>query len=486
MFYLILKAYLPQKDWLGETTGLTKWPSIFYHDIAKYLSSQNSPAEFLHRLDCNYKEWKGYRYFHCDFVKEVFWHTVSEKSPVCFMKSKVTPSQRTSSTPYKVWVAVEKKDPGGKIHSAYCTCTAGLLGTCNHVTAMLFRVEAAVSSGLTKPTCTGKLCAWNVPKGSKTQLVMKPLKQLVFSTSTYRKKGDKNERKQNQDALQKYNAYHFEMDSDENMRQKLYETFKHSNPNSRFFELMESKRKYRGCQPKQKNMCILPDDLLTLAKKIKYDKSSTIESNTDIFKKSVTITQEQVKNIYDATQEQADSQVWVAQRKGRITASKFYHVFTRTNTIKQKPNETPKALIADLIERKSFSSVATKHGQSMEMYAKKSFTSILQKNHKIVKFIDNPGMTIDHNNPFLSVSPDAEGSCLCCGHFVVEIKCPYSICETVPTSDNLTYLYEVETENGHKSEMLKQNHSYYAQVQGQMAITGIKRAYFFVYTHTII
>ena len=35
--------------------------------------------------------------------------------------------------------------------------------TCIHVTALLFRIEAANRTGMTKPACTSKKCEWNVP-----------------------------------------------------------------------------------------------------------------------------------------------------------------------------------------------------------------------------------------------------------------------------------------------------------------------------------
>ena len=37
---------------------------------------------------------------------------------------------------------------------------AGMSETCNHVAALFFRVEAAVTSGLTNPSCTAKSCEW--------------------------------------------------------------------------------------------------------------------------------------------------------------------------------------------------------------------------------------------------------------------------------------------------------------------------------------
>lgn len=91
-------------------------------------------------------------------------------------------------------------------------------------------------------------------------------------------------------------------------------------------------------------------------------------------------------------------------------------------------------------------------------------------------------MTIDKDYPYISVSPDGEGECKCCGKFVVEIKCPCSICETVPTSDNLPYLKKEKDENGENEIFLQRNHVYYAQIQGQMAVTGRDKACSFVFT----
>ena len=101
-------------------------------------------------------------------------------------------------------------------------------------------------------------------------------------------------------------------------------------------------------------------------------------------------------------------------------------------------------LVQDLIERKQFESVATKHGLAMEIHAKEKLKKVLCDIHKKIKY-QECGMLIDEKLPYLSASPDLQGSCLCCGDFVVEIKCPYSVCETVPTEENLSYLRKIQT-----------------------------------------
>ena len=172
--------------WIGEKNGICYWPSVIYKDIATLLSF--TQPDFIKRLESEYKQGKAYRYFSCEFVREIFFNEIKEESPVCLLKCKVVPSQRVNSKPYDVWAVVEKNKPhdaGGYIHSAYCTCTAGILGTCNHVAGMLFRVENAVRTGATNPSKTSVLCQWNLPKGQKVDTTLKPVKDLVFEKSVY-------------------------------------------------------------------------------------------------------------------------------------------------------------------------------------------------------------------------------------------------------------------------------------------------------------
>ena len=90
-------------------------------DIANYLKHINMAGDLLHRLECDYKEGKGYQLFRCDFVKEIFWSPISKDSHVYIFKCKVTPSQRTFSSPYNVWATVQKKKNGekSKVHTAH-------------------------------------------------------------------------------------------------------------------------------------------------------------------------------------------------------------------------------------------------------------------------------------------------------------------------------------------------------------------------------
>ncbi|CAC5361849.1 unnamed protein product [Mytilus coruscus] len=81
----------------------------------------------------------------------------------CFLKANCVPSQKIKEEEHDVWVCVEKAT--GEIGSSYCTCTAGLGRTCNHVAGLLFRVEATNKLGAS--ACTSLPCTWKVPSRIK-------------------------------------------------------------------------------------------------------------------------------------------------------------------------------------------------------------------------------------------------------------------------------------------------------------------------------
>ena len=122
-----------------------------------------------------------------------------------------------------------------------------------------------------------------------------------------------------------------------------------------------------------------------------------------------------------------------------------------------------------------------KHGLALEPHAKRELKQLFS-HHKNVSLSD-VGLHIMKSHPFIGASADGILSCNCCGTFVIEIKCPYSIKDMAPSSEHLDYLVSSEDENGKCITKLKENHKYYFQVQGQMGVTGVLESYFFVFTH---
>ncbi|XP_047137292.1 uncharacterized protein LOC124813811 [Hydra vulgaris] len=466
-----------KKNWLSESgSGLYKWPSIYYTDIEKYLRKLEQPYELMNRLDSDYKEGKAYRYYKCEFVKEIYFHEITEESDFCFLKSRVTPSQRTSSTPYHVWAAVKKDNerPGGEINSAYCTCIAGLLGCCNHVIAMLFRVEAAVCTGATKPSCTSVFAKWKVPSGIKTVLTHKPLCDVVFNKHHY-KKGNKPTEIKIEESNKSLKEYVFCTDEQKQLlsnknqfRDYLYKSLKDVSHNSCFVELYNGKSK-----KVEKSKVNLPLGVVESANNFKIDSNLSLTENVNCFTESLALNDMQIKSIEEATRMQSSSSIWFNQRQGRITASKFKSVFTR---IESKHDSA--ALLKTITKINKFETFATRHGIATEAHAKRAVVKILKENgHKNIKFYDS-GMQIYKKFQFISASPDLIVEC-CCGIGCVEIKCPYIIRDTIPTVLNYNSLHI----NVEGKVCLKKTHDHYFQIQGQLGVLNILHAWYFVFTH---
>ena len=153
---ILLKSFdiqqdpLEMKEW---NTDLTKWPKVDIGNIFSYILEKKAfSTEYIGQ----YKVRKAYSHFKSGFVHEVVSSTTPTGNIILF--SSVTPSTRIRTQPHKVWVVCK---PTGDIMCGYCSCTAGYNKCCNHLIAVLFKVEYANQQGLTNPSCTDVACYWN-------------------------------------------------------------------------------------------------------------------------------------------------------------------------------------------------------------------------------------------------------------------------------------------------------------------------------------
>ena len=119
---------------------------------------------------------------------------------------------------------------------------------------------------------------------------------------------------------------------------------------------------------------------------------------------------------------------------------------------------------------------ALKYGRDMEPLAANILFSILKKSHKGLK-MEEPGLILDVERPFIGASPDRLVSCLCHGKLCVEIKCPYSISHKSPTDDDIQLPFLQRDEEG--SLKLKTSHGWITQCQLQMGVAQLKKMHFF-------
>ncbi|XP_052703446.1 uncharacterized protein LOC128179833 [Crassostrea angulata] len=83
---------------------------------------------------------------------------------------------------------------------------------------------------------------------------------------------------------------------------------------------------------------------------------------------------DEIAEIAKQTRGQAGNSIWHNAKNGRITASRFYSVYTKVNTIKRKPDEhvSVSSLLKQIIGGANCSDdtkpcpKAIKHGQAME------------------------------------------------------------------------------------------------------------------------
>ncbi|XP_070550727.1 uncharacterized protein [Ptychodera flava] len=131
-----------KSGWEDESVGMSKWPPTMITDIQTYLQKHETNltcASLSKRLLKDYKEGKAFSYFSSLFLFEILYHKVTDDSPYCCLKSKCIPSQRIRDEPHTLWVIIDKES--GEIKSSYCSCIAGLGRSCNHITAVLLKLD---------------------------------------------------------------------------------------------------------------------------------------------------------------------------------------------------------------------------------------------------------------------------------------------------------------------------------------------------------
>ncbi|XP_037555745.2 uncharacterized protein LOC119432660, partial [Dermacentor silvarum] len=155
------------KEW---TEDMRDWPEIRGPDIVYYLL--HSKACDLQEVRC-YKSLQSYNYLQSGWVGKVLLHKVNED--IVLLKADVTPSQAINSKPHRVWVSAKKQ---GEVLRAGCTCMAGQARVCSHVGAVLWKIDCAVSRGMTGKTCTDEAAKWN--KGTTRNVQPSEIEAINF------------------------------------------------------------------------------------------------------------------------------------------------------------------------------------------------------------------------------------------------------------------------------------------------------------------
>ena len=93
--------------------------------------------------------------------------------------------------------------------------------------------------------------------------------------------------------------------------------------------------------------------------------------------------------------------------------------------------------------------------------------------------ISKAGLFLHPRHPFLGATPDAMVCCDCHGQGILEVKCPFCLCEKdiIEASEDKSFCLV----NAGGQLQLKKDHAYFYQVQLQLLLTGVKYCDFVVW-----
>ena len=205
----------------------------------------------------------------------------------------------------------------------------------------------------------------------------------------------------------------------------------------------------------------------------------------EYFEREVVVTQDKAADIEVNTRGQAECNLWYHHRRLRLTASNFGKVAKRRE-------KTPVAnLVKSLLYSRASNTKELRWGRAYEVDAQNAYQQYLKGKRDCQDAeLTNTGLVIDVENPCLACSPDAlvkiPGTQE--PHGIAEYKCPYSLAhadsgspQTALEAARVNKRFYCKLDISGNIE-LKENHEYYFQVQGNMAITKRKWCDFVVWT----
>lgn len=217
----------------------------------------------------------------------------------------------------------------------------------------------------------------------------------------------------------------------------------------------------------KKKFCI-PDPPFQYHKSVNLNSRECVQEFKN-FEKSLKF---DCKEVEQLTRGQCRNDLWMLARKGRITASNFGTIFNNQGKKTESAVKTVMGYYTSPV------SDALDWGRKHEKTAMKEYSELMKrKGHKIK--IDTCGLVIDERFSFIGASPD--GIVSCDGEIgLVEVKCPFTHKYLKPKEAASKKDFCCKLDND--KLVLKTNHSYFYQVQGQLALTGYDWCDFVIWT----
>ncbi|KAJ8018736.1 hypothetical protein HOLleu_43108 [Holothuria leucospilota] len=331
--------------------------------------------------------------------------------------------------------------------------------TCNHVAAVVFKVDHAfMTGGSSAVPCTSKQCTWNVYKGIpvSTLLEGKKIADLQWTRPILQHQtfspGD------------------------------LVDALFPSCQNLSLFKYLET----RGAPhqyPPSVDFNVASEEIVTTTTTPPLsmtELAAACKTVEELRARLLHYSVEEVAAIEQVTRGQSDNKGWFTQRSSRITASNIRAVMTRNQTLRDNssslskdPNPLLKRLMVYGAPNPNLPSL--KYGRLTEPVARKYYCTLQKERGHQKLVVTECGLLVTADKVFLGASPDGLVQCVCCGKGILEIKCSRTTEE--PGPQNCSFL--IHSKSG--LTQLKK-YVYYPQVQAQLKATEREWCDFFVYT----
>ena len=210
--------------------------------------------------------------------------------------------------------------------------------------------------------------------------------------------------------------------------------------------------------------------------------SDNLPQTSLLYIKNMSLSMEEAHKQEEATREQSNCQQWWDVRKNKFTASKFGELY------RKKPNSNLKKFAEqkqkDTGMNKEKLPEAIKYGINNEAKAVERYEQYMLNSGKEIKVFCS-GFVVRPDIPYLGCSPDRKVFDRDAHPHVgvMEVKCSHKYQNITPqvAAGLDDKLFCLELANG--KPQIKKTHRYYYQVQGQMALCGVKWCDFVLYTN---
>ena len=189
-------------QWIDD---VTLWPDLDQGKLFSFILKKKAvDSEYIG----NYKDQKAFSFYETGFVGTLYSYTVPGTKMLC-VKGDITPSSKVRDDLHKPWILCEiPKEGECEILTTWCTCAAGTCLCCNHVIAVMYKLNYPYKKGYINPLCTSVPEGWN--KGTRKEVTPKRISDLFIRNDSSKKAEQRNRAPINSKAKQNFDPRHLD------------------------------------------------------------------------------------------------------------------------------------------------------------------------------------------------------------------------------------------------------------------------------------